>query len=104
MSTEQNKTNTCRSLEDGFNQQSLALVEEFAAASYVSHTPIRETQNLAAYKQFLATFFSAFPDLGFTSDELRADGDQTVPATEASIAMRWVQDHTCCMVSLCVST
>ena len=61
MSTEQNKANNRRSMEEGFNQHNLSATEEFAAAGYVSHTPTGETQDLAAYKQFLSALFAAFP-------------------------------------------
>jgi steroid delta-isomerase-like uncharacterized protein len=75
MSTEDNKALARRVSEEGLNQHNTALVDELCAPDFVFHTGSRTIQGLAAYKHFLAQFFSAFPDGQFTTEDLLAEGD-----------------------------
>ena len=76
MSTEEdNKALVRRVSEEGLNQHNTALVDELCSPNFVFHTGSRTIQSLPAYKNFLAQFFSAFPDGRFTIENLLAEGD-----------------------------
>jgi steroid delta-isomerase-like uncharacterized protein len=82
MSTEQNKTLVRRVFEEIFNANNLVAVDELIASDYVYHRPARpEFRGPATYKQLLATFRAAFPDVHFTVEEMLAEGD--------SVFSRW---------------
>src|SRR5690242_6615855 len=75
MSTEDNKALIHRINEEGLNQHNPALVDELCAPNFVFHNGSRTIQGLPAYKRYLAPFFSAFPDIQFTTEDLIAEGD-----------------------------
>jgi steroid delta-isomerase-like uncharacterized protein len=78
MSAEENKANDRRLFEEGLNRQNLAVTDELAATNVVGHTPAGTIQGVEAYKQFLSSYFTAFPDLKFTIEAQIAEGDQSI--------------------------
>ena len=78
MSTEENKA-VVRRLFEAYNQHNLAGVEELCAPDYVWHGPAGfGDMDLAAMKQVMPAYFTAFPDLHWTVDDLIAEGDKVV--------------------------
>jgi steroid delta-isomerase-like uncharacterized protein len=78
MSTEQNKALYRRYFEE-MNKQNLAAYEELCAPDYVFHgTGASPDIDLAGIKQLTAAFWTAFPDLHATVDDLIAEGDKVV--------------------------
>lgn len=75
MSIEENKALAQCVTEEGLNQGNPALVDELCAPNFVFHQGSRTIQGLPAYKQFVSTFFTAFPDAHFTTEHLIAEGD-----------------------------
>jgi steroid delta-isomerase-like uncharacterized protein len=84
MSAEDLKTKDRRAIEEGLNQKNLAVYDELVAADVVNHSPTGTTHGLAAYKQFLSAYFTAFPDLHFTIHAQLAEGDLSVVHWTAS--------------------
>ena len=74
MSTEDNKANVRRGFE-ALNQQNLAVFDELLNPDVVFHNASTTIQGLEAYKQFLSAFFTAFPDVHFTIEDMIAEGD-----------------------------
>ena len=78
MSTEANKAVVRRYIEE-WNKQNPAGVEELVAPNYVWHGPAGfGDMDLAAMKQAMPAFFTAFPDLHWTVEDLIAEGDKVV--------------------------
>ena len=82
MSTEENKALVQRLFEaynEAFSKQNLAGVEELCAPNYVYHGPAGfGDMDLAAMKQAMPAFFTAFPDAHYTVEDLIAEGDKVV--------------------------
>lgn len=78
MSTEQNKAIVRRTIEEGWNQGNTAVFDELFAANYAGHDMSRPVQGLAGFKQFYATYHSAFPDTHLAIEDLIAEGDKVV--------------------------
>jgi steroid delta-isomerase-like uncharacterized protein len=77
MSTEDNKAIVLRNYEE-LNKGNLGIVDELYATNYVGHTaglpePVRGRE---ALKPLLAAYFTAFPDLHETPEDLIAEGDK----------------------------
>ena len=84
MSTEENKAFVQR-LFAAYNKHNLAGVEELCAPDYVFHGPAAFCDmDLAGVKQVMPPFFTAFPDLHYTVEDLIAEGDKVV----ARVTMR----------------
>jgi ketosteroid isomerase-like protein len=78
MSTEVNKA-VVRRLFEAYDKHSLAGVEELFAPDYVWHGPATyPDMDLAAMKQAMTPFFTAFPDLNYMLEDLIAEGDKVV--------------------------
>jgi steroid delta-isomerase-like uncharacterized protein len=78
MSTEENKA-VVRRLFEEYNKHNLDGVEELVAPDYVWHGPAGfGDMDLAAMKQAMPAFFTAFPDLHWTVEDLIAEGDKVV--------------------------
>ena len=78
MSTEENKAVVRRYFEE-WNKHNLAGVEELCAPDYVGHAPsIFGDMDLAAMKQMVPTFYTAFPDVHMAVEDLIAEGDKVV--------------------------
>lgn len=77
MSTEELKAIVRRDVEEFWNARNLAKVDEFFAPIYVNHEPnAPQVRDLAAFKQYAAALFAAFPDLHVTIEDMVAEGDQ----------------------------
>ena len=77
MSTEQNKSIVRRWVEEGWNKQNTALIDELYQPNFYQHETGPETVNSSeALKQFVAGYLAAFPDLHFTIEDLVAEGDK----------------------------
>src|ERR1051326_3293361 len=80
MSTEENKALVRRWVEEVLNtgdvsDQSAAY--QLVAADFVGHFPGQSPiEGLEAFRQFGTVYFTAFPDLRITPDELIAEGDK----------------------------
>jgi predicted ester cyclase len=90
MSVEQNKANSRRFYKDAANKGNVDLLDELADPNGVIHqadgvggTDIRGRE---AFKQFLKTYYAAFPDLRFTVEDQVAEGDKVVT--------RWTSEGT----------
>jgi steroid delta-isomerase-like uncharacterized protein len=77
MSTEENKDLARRSWEI-VNQRDPDLIEEFYPPEFVWHEPDQDIRGYEQAKQFVSSFFEAFPDLSISVDDVLAEGDQAV--------------------------
>lgn len=75
MSTEENKAVVRRLIEEGYNQKNLAVFDELYAPDVVVHNSSLTLQGREAVTQFLAMFFTAFPEARFTIEDLIAEGN-----------------------------
>ena len=77
MSTEQNKSIVRRWVEEGWNNQNAALIDQLFTPDFYQHETGPETvTNREALKPFHAAYLTAFPDLHFTIEDLIAEGDR----------------------------
>jgi steroid delta-isomerase-like uncharacterized protein len=77
MSTEQNKALVRREYELGVNKKNFSVRDEVLASNFVAHFPGHAPlHGIDAFRQFTSAFFTAFPDLETTIDDLIADGDR----------------------------
>ena len=77
MSTEQNKANDRRLIEE-LNRGNVNVYDELNVPDYVGHEASTTRQGLEANKQFVSAYLTAFPDLHFTIEEQIAEGDKSV--------------------------
>lgn len=72
----QNTTIVKRFFEEVWNKNNLSLADELLAKDYVDHSaPPGSTGGIEGYKRSVAMFRSAFPDINFTLDDMRGEGD-----------------------------
>ena len=80
MSAEQNKATVRRWLESGWNSHDPSLADELLTSDYMLHEP--GTPNFAggipAFKEFVNNLLTALPDVKFTIEDMRAEGDKVV--------------------------
>jgi len=81
MSTEENKVNERRLVEEGWNQGNTAVFDELLAADYLGHDTSGPMYCPAGFKQFYATYRTAFPDTHVTIEDQIAEGE--------TVASRW---------------
>ena len=81
MSTEENKVNERRLVEEGWNQGNTAVFDELLAADYLGHDPSGPMYGPEGFKQFYATYRTAFPDTHVTIEDQIAEGE--------TVASRW---------------
>ena len=72
-----------RTVEEAWNNGSLAVLDELTAANYVGHDPANHNAGRGpdAEKQMVSTYRTAFPDLEIIIDDMVAEGDK--------VATRW---------------
>jgi steroid delta-isomerase-like uncharacterized protein len=75
--SEENKAHAQRSWEI-VNQHNPELIEEFYPPEFVWHEPDRDIQGYEQAKQFVSSFFEAFPGINISVDDVIAEGDQAV--------------------------
>src|SRR5947209_9301219 len=81
MSAEENKALNHRFFEEFWDQKNLAVADELMAPDHVNHTagsPPGLPPGPEGFKQFASVYFTAFPDLRITIDDLVAEGDKVV--------------------------
>lgn len=80
MSAEDNLALTRRVFEEAWNKGNLDVLDEMYSTNYISHDPSVPggALNRDAFKQTIAMYRSAFPDVHFTIDEQYAVGDSMV--------------------------
>jgi steroid delta-isomerase-like uncharacterized protein len=78
MSVDTNKALARRYNKEIDTDGNLALVDELFAANYVLHMPGLPPIDREGYKQMIAMFRAAFPDLVVTTDAQVAEGDRVV--------------------------
>lgn len=84
MPAEENKALARRFIEECWNKGNLNAVDELVSTNFVAHDPTvpGDVRGAAAFKQFISTYRTAFPDVTLTIDELLAVGNDRV-------LMRW---------------
>ena len=80
MAVEENKALVRRFLEQVWNEQNLAVIEETLAADYFNHDPSpgEHRRGPSAYRQVATGYLAAFPDLHTTIEQVVAEGDDVV--------------------------
>ena len=78
MSTEENKANVRRVFEEGWNQGNTAVFDELFAADYLGHSPSGPIHGPEGFKQYYATYRTAFPDTHLAIEDMIAEGDKVV--------------------------
>jgi steroid delta-isomerase-like uncharacterized protein len=73
--SEENKALARRSWEAANNPDT---IDEVYAADLVWHEPDQDIRGYEQAKQFVSTFFTAFPDLNATVEDVIAEGDKVV--------------------------
>jgi predicted ester cyclase len=68
-----------RGIYEAINTGNLALLDKFVAPGYVEHS--EGSQGVEPFKQQVAAFRAAFPDLRVTIDDLLIDGDRFASRT-----------------------
>lgn len=77
MTTAENKGLVRREYEQGVNPKNFGVRDEVLANNFVAHFPGHEPiQGIEAFRQFTSAFFTAFPDLQTTIEDLMAEGDR----------------------------
>ncbi len=76
--SEQNKGLARRVFEEIFHKGNLALVNELYAPNFVAHREYSEVKGPESYRQLVAMYRTAFPDLRFTIEDQIAEGDKVV--------------------------
>jgi len=79
-SAEKNKANIKRIIEELYSQGDLRVTEQLYAANYTRHDPATPDvgTGVAAVKQVVNTYRTAFPDLTLTTQDLVAEGDKVL--------------------------
>ena len=77
MSAEESKDLARRSWES-LSERNPDLIEEFYPPDLVWHAPNQDIRGYEEARQFVSTFFDAFPDINITLEDVIAEGDQAV--------------------------
>ena len=77
MSAEENKALVRRSWEI-VSQRNPALIEELYPPDLVWHEPDQDIHGYEQARQFVSTFFDAFPDINISVEDAIAEGDKVV--------------------------
>ena len=77
MSAEESKDLARRSWES-LSERNPDLIEEFYPPDLVWHEPDQDIRGYEEARQFVSTFFDAFPDINITVEDAIAEGDQAV--------------------------
>jgi len=89
MSTEESKALVRREYEQGVNKKDFDVRDGALASNYLGHFPgVPPIQGIEAFKQFTSGFFTAFPDLQTTIEDLIAEGDKV------AVRQTWRGTHT----------
>jgi serine/threonine protein kinase len=89
MSTEENKALVRREYELGVNTKNFSVRDEVLAGNFIAHFPGHAPlHGIDAFRQFTSAFFTAFPDLTTTIEDLIAEGDKV------AVRQTWRGTHT----------
>ena len=89
MSTEENKALVRREYEQGVNPKNFRVRDEVLADNFVAHFPGHAPiHGIEAFREFTSAFFTAFPDLKATIEDLVAEGDKV------AVRQTWRGTHT----------
>jgi len=89
MTTESNKANARRFIDEVVNRGNVAVIDELAGPNYVDHTaPPGMPPTAEGQKAFVTMFRAAFPDLHYTIDDTIAEGDRLVQRNTAHGTMK----------------
>jgi steroid delta-isomerase-like uncharacterized protein len=84
MSAEENKALVRRWVEEVVNKHSLAAIDELVDPNAVDHAALPgQPQGIEGIRQFFRGFFTAFPDLQATVEDIIAEGDKVVARSTA---------------------
>jgi steroid delta-isomerase-like uncharacterized protein len=87
MSAEENKAIARRDFEEVWNQGNLSAIDEIYTTDYIRHDAvIGDTQGPEGVKQVVTMYYTAFPDLHLTIEDIIAEGDK--------VAYRWTGSGT----------
>jgi steroid delta-isomerase-like uncharacterized protein len=78
VSTEENKTLVRRVFEEGINANNPSVFDEVIGASYVNHDMPAPAPGIEGFKQVIAAFTAAFPDMRVVVEDVLAEGDKVV--------------------------
>jgi steroid delta-isomerase-like uncharacterized protein len=79
MSADQNKATARRFIEEVWNNQNLAAIDELYAPNAIEHRDLPPFElDRESAKQYTAPLFSAFPDVHVTIEDMVAEGDTVV--------------------------
>ena len=80
MPTEENKAIIRRGFEEILNQRNLDAVDTYFSPNYVGHDPAlpEDLHGREEFRQFAASYLSAFPDLHITIEDQFVEGDKVV--------------------------
>ncbi len=80
MSATENKAIVRRFIEEAFNKNNTAVIDEVCASDYTHHDSLAPSARSgpAALKEVLSVYHTAFPDMRLTIDEQVAEGDKVV--------------------------
>ena len=78
MSTEENKANYRRFIEEAWNKGNLEIIEEIASPNVIFHSPPGTPPGWERAKEIISSFRAAFPDVCITVEDRIADADRTV--------------------------
>lgn len=78
LSTEQNKSNYRRFIEEAWNKGNVDTIDEIVSPDVVLHSPPGTPPGPDGVKQVIASFRAAFPDVCITIEDQIAERDRTV--------------------------
>jgi steroid delta-isomerase-like uncharacterized protein len=79
MSADENKALNRRLVEEGFSKGDMAVLDELIAVDCIDHAGAPAfPSGVEGVKQFFTMFRGAFPDLGYTIEDMIAEGDMVV--------------------------
>ena len=78
MSSDINKALVRRNFEEGLNRRNFSTFDQLIAPDFVHHSFPASQKGPDGYKQILAVFTSAFPDLRVTLEDIVAEGDRVM--------------------------
>ena len=89
MTTEANKANARRFIDEVVNRGNVGVIDELAGPNYVDHTPPPGMPPTAEGQKALLTMLrAAFPDLHYTIEDTVAEGDRLVQRNTAHGTMK----------------
>ena len=89
MTTEANKANARRFVDEVVNRGNIAVIDELAGPNFVDRTaPPGVPPTTEGTKAFWTMFRAAFPDLHYTIEDQVAEGDRVVQRTTGHATMR----------------